>query len=534
MFPTRSEVPTSVTKWTFASAPGTPDARHSTDQMEVVETVMSTPSAGLPATASETHVSYVFFTADHAYKLKKPVSMPFLDFSTVQARQAACEREVALNRRLAPDVYEGVATVLDPDGQVCDHLVVMRRLPGDRSLESLIRNSDETLEDELKAIAHLLANFHATTDRSTEVNQASSIESVRGNWEANTVELQPFCDRFLDPTVVARVDDLARRYLAGREELFAERIAADRAVDGHGDLLAGDVFCLDDGPRVLDCLEFSDRLRYCDVLGDVAFLAMDIERLGRPDLAALFLSTYRDATGDDWPDSLAHHWIAYRAQVRAKVACLRWSEIGGPGKEDPRALLSIALAHLESATIRLVLVGGLPGTGKSTLAAGLAQTLGWDVLRSDVVRKELSGMKPTDSAEAPFGSGLYGPEVTSATYAEMLRSARGLLANGHSVVLDATWNSRSLREAAGLIAAEAHAELVELRCAAPLEVAASRIEARSANSADPSDATVEVAAALADESDPWPSAVVIDTAGAPETALDQARRVLASRPRGAG
>ena len=141
---------------------------------------------------------------------------------------------------------------------------------------------------------------------------------------------------------------------------------AGRARDGHGDLLADDIFLLDDGPRVLDCLEFDDALRLDDVLADVAFLAMDLERLGRPDLAERFLAAYRAASGDTWPSSLAHHHIAYRAQVRAKVSAIR-AEQGVPDSADKaQALLRLALAHLEAGRVRLVLVGGLPGTGKST------------------------------------------------------------------------------------------------------------------------------------------------------------------------
>lgn len=491
--------------------------------------VVSVKSPYFPAAVAETHVSYVFFAGDRAYKLKKPVQMPFLDFSTPEARRRACEREVALNRRLAPDVYEGVATVVGPDGQVCDHLVVMQRQPDDRCLAQLVRENDPGIEGELSNLARLLAQFHASADRSAEIDQAASVDAMRANWTANTAELDPYCGTMLDRAVVDQVDDLAQRYLAGRGDLIAERVAAGRVVDGHGDLLASDVFCREDGPRILDCLEFEDRLRFGDVLADVAFLAMDIERLGRPDLAAMFLSAYREAANDDWPDSLAHHWIAYRAQVRTKIACLRRSQGGESDAEEPRALLALTLAHMEAATVRLVLVGGLPGTGKSTLAAGLAEAFGWDLLRSDVVRKELAGVEVTSSTTTLLGDGLYRPEMTAATYAELLRRARDLLAHGRSVVLDATWSSQLWRDTAALSARNSHAELVELRCMAPSELAAARIETRRAAGRDPSDATAEIAFALADVTDPWPGAVDIYTTGTPETSLEQARQALATR-----
>src|SRR5690606_13545776 len=188
-----------------------------------------------------------------------------------------------------------------------------------------------------------------------------------------------------------------------RRRRSGRRVAAGRACDGHGDLLADDVFCLDDGPQVLDCLEFDDALRYEDVLADVAFMAMDLERLGRADLAEHFLDAYRRAAGEDWPASLAHHHIAYRAQVRAKVTAIR-AQQGDAGSVDAaRALLKLCFDHLEAGRVRLILVGGAPGTGKSTLAAGLAASLGATVLRSDVIRKERAGLAPSESAAAGFG-----------------------------------------------------------------------------------------------------------------------------------
>ena len=183
-----------------------------------------------------------------------------------------------------------------------------------------------------------------------------------------------------------RIADLARRYLASRKPLFDARVAAGRARDGHGDLLADDIYCLDDGPRLLDCLEFDENLRCSDVLGDVVFLAMDLERLGRRDLARTFLDAYRAESGDDWPASLADHWIAYRAHVRAKVAALRG---------DTTAVeqhLAIRVEHLERGRVRLVLVGGPPVTGKSSVARALADVSGWTLFRSDEIRKELAGL----------------------------------------------------------------------------------------------------------------------------------------------
>jgi aminoglycoside phosphotransferase family enzyme/predicted kinase len=466
-----------------------------------------------PAVA-ETHSGVVFFAGDRAYKLKKDVDLGFLDFTSREKRLAACQREVELNRRLSPDVYLGVADVLDASGEACDHLVVMRRMPTDRRLSTLVADG-APVEGDLDQLAALVAAFHATAERSPAADRAAGSEALAARWAANTAGLQAFAGRLLDRAAIEAVDRLAARYLAGRQPLLAERVAAGRACDGHGDLLSDDIFCLDDGPRVLDCLEFDDSLRLDDVLADVAFLAMDLERLGRLDLASRFLDAYRTASGDTWPASLAHHHIAYRAQVRAKVSAIR-SDQGVPSSaEKARALLDQALRHLQAGRIRLVLIGGLPGTGKSTLARGMGEATGAQVLRSDVVRKELAGLPADAPAGAPFEKGIYTAGHTTSVYDELLRRAEHALRRGEIVVLDASWNAEAHRAAARALAAETASDLVELRCVAPRDVAVARITARAAAGGDPSDADAGIAKAIAATSDPWPTSTALDTAVEP-------------------
>ena len=306
---------------------------------------------------------------------------------------------------------------------------------------------------------------------------------------------------------------LACRYLDGRGPLFAERVSHGRAVDGHGDLLADDIFCLDDGPRVLDCIEFDDQLRLGDGLADAAFLAMDLERLARPDLAEMFLAAYREHAADTWPASLAHHHIAYRAQVRAKVTAIR-AEQGAPGAAaEARELLDLAASHLDQAQIRLILVGGLPGTGKSTLAANLGDALGGVVLGSDVVRKELAGLSPGWPVAERFGEGIYSTAGTAATYRALLERARIALSHGETVLLDASWMHASWRDEARLVAATTSAHLVELSCDAPTVVTTSRLLRRAADGTDVSDATPQIATAMAEAAPRWPTATSIDTSG---------------------
>ncbi len=470
---------------------------------------------------AETHSGAVFFAGDRAFKLKKPVSFGFLDFSTLEARRRACEQELELNRRLAPDVYLDTAALVGSDGTASEHFVVMRRLPADRRLSALVE-AGAPVDDHLRALAHLLAAFHSRAARSAAIDGWAGRDAVLRRWEANAVEMAGLPGGVFQPGAAERVLFLARRYLAGRERLFSARLDAGRACDGHGDLLAEDIFCLDDGPRVLDCIDFDDRLRYGDVLYDVAFLAMDLERLGRPDLSRRFLGLYREFSGDSWPASLAHHYVAYRAQVRALVAGIRLVQADGASPEAARHLLALSAAHLELGRVRLVVVGGLPGTGKSTLAAQLAEALGAATIRSDEVRKQMMGIDPSTPRRAPLDHGLYEPEVTATTYAELVRRAGVCLSNGVSAVVDATFSDRRWREEMRTLAAEAVADLDELHCVAPLDLVESRIAARLASGGDASDATPAVARQFAAAEAPWPTAAPIDTSGPIESVRDAA------------
>jgi len=469
---------------------------------------------------AETHVSTLFFLGDRAYKLLKPVDLGFLDHRRREARQAACRREVELNRRLAPDVYLGVLDVVDEAGRPLDHLVAMRRMPADRALAAILDAPEAP--DRLREVAGAVAAFHARAGRGPAIDAAGRRDAVLANWADNLAQMRPFAGEVLPAAEVAAVERLARAYLEGRGRLFARRIADGRVCDGHGDLLAEDIFCLPDGPRILDCLAFDDRLRHGDVLADVAFLAMDLEARDHTELARGFLERYGELSSERHPASLADHYVAYRAHVRAKVACLRWREGDEPAADRARRLHRLAAERLERARVRLVLVGGTPGTGKSTLAAALSGRTGWAVLRSDEVRKDLAGLDRGAGAGAGFREGLYAPAATERVYSELARLARGLLELGESVVVDASWSSASHRDGARAVAAAARADVHELRCAAPGELARRRIDSRLRAGGDASDATPEIARRLAESFDPWPEARTLDTDRPLGETLDEA------------
>ncbi|MER5435237.1 AAA family ATPase [Streptomyces sp. NPDC002588] len=476
------------------------------------------------AEVCETHSAIVFFAGDRAYKVKKPVSLGFLDYTTRAARRTACEREVVLNRRFAADVYLGLGEFRGPGTEAPEPLVVMRRMPAERRLSRLVREG-AALDDVLRAVARHLATWHAEAPRGPEVDEQGTRDALSARWEAGFAQVHASAGDGSVPDGVPEAERLVRRYLAGRERLFASRVEQGRVVDGHGDLLAEDVFCLDDGPRVLDCLEFDDRLRYVDGLDDAAFLAMDLEQLGAPEAAAGFLAWYSEYSGDPAPASLWHHYVAYRAFVRAKVSLVQARQ-GAPGAQAAaRRLVSTSLRHLRTSAVGLTLVGGLPGSAKSTLSGALADRLGLSLLSSDRVRKELAGIPAEQSAAAGYGDGLYTPEWTARTYAALLDRAAALLSAGESVVLDATWSDPAQRDAARRVAERADADLVALHCHAPADVTAARLRARSAG---PSDADLGIATAMAARESAWPEAVGVDTSGPLESAVGRA--LAAVRP----
>jgi aminoglycoside phosphotransferase family enzyme/predicted kinase len=467
----------------------------------------------------ETTISTVILSRDRVWKMRKPVAFPYLDQRSLNDQRRLCEREVELNSRLAPDVYLGVVEVDDPTTGERRPATLMRRMPDARSLSALMA-SGEDVRPQLREIARTMAAFHLSADSAPRIAAAGQPKADTKRWHDVLIALARFADTVLDGTVLEHVSCLTDEYIAGRSGLFEHRIATDKIVDGHGDLLADDIFCLSDGPAILDCLEFSDELRYCDVLSDVASLAMDCERLGHGELGEYFLREYATYTADSFPASLAHHYIAYRAVVRCEVACLRHEQGAADAAERARMLLGIADRHLVLGRVSWVLVGGPPGVGKSTVAGELADALGWTVLRSDEVRREVIGGSLQGTSE--WLSDHFSARNTSITYHEMIRRAERLAAMGESVILDATWRSAPLREMALRAAVHAQCAHLALRCDAPAPVAEHRVARRIAAGTDISMATAAIARRIGEAFDAWPAAVVIGTGQPVAEALTEA------------
>ncbi len=464
--------------------------------------------ASEPPEVHETHTGMVVLIGDRAYKSKKPVVTDFLDFSTVQRREEACQREVQLNSRLARDSYLGIAHLTDPAGGQQEPVIVMRRYPDSIRLASMVRRG-EPVEDHLSAIARTLAQFHAGAARSRKIDDCAKVAAITARWSENLTELHRYAPALLASESLAEVQRLAMQFIDGRAALFADRITDRRILDGHGDLIADDIFCLPDGPVLLDCLEFDDQLRFVDSLDDAAFLAMDLEFLGRDDLAEFFLKQYRHLAADPGPEALVHFYIAYRAVVRAKVDCIRVDQ-GDRDKaaSDARRHLELALQHLRAGTVRLVLVGGGPGTGKTTLARALGERTHAQVISSDDIRLQLQSDGEIEGPAGTYNAGLYSPEKIDAVYATMLRRARLLLAGGHPVILDGTWRDPQQRAKAEEMGRQERCPTVELVCTVALDEAIARIADRGVTT---SDATPQIASAIDHDGRFWGGAHHIDT-----------------------
>src|SRR5579872_5821649 len=417
------------------------------------------PFAAAGLDVRQTHISVVFLAGEFVYKVKKPVKLSFLDFSSLEKRRHFCDEEVRLNRRLAPNVYLGVVPIardgsrlsFEGSGEVVDWAVKMRRLPEEATLERYVAR-DAIDVARIEALARRVAGFHASAARSDHIAAFGCFDVVAPNIRENFAVSEPAIGRTIDPAVRDRLIALFETSLHDLRAIIDSRSARGRPCDTHGDLHLDHVYLFPERPPpadlvIVDCIEFNERFRYTDPVADMAFLAMDLAFHGRRDLAAAFVEAYFSASGDAHGRQLLPLYLSYRAAVRGKVDGLQLAEPEIPEEDRARALARarghwlLALGELETRERRpcLVLVGGLPGTGKSTLAAQLAARANFHVIRSDVVRKELARLSPETPSVAGFGTGLYAADWTRRTYAECLRRAEQLLFDGERVIVDASF-----------------------------------------------------------------------------------------------
>jgi hypothetical protein len=454
-----------------------------------------------PVDQLETHISWVLLAGDHAYKIKKAVDLGFLDFSMLEKRRYYCEEELRLNRRLAPDLYLEVVPiagsadhpVLNGSGPAIEYAVKMRRFPQACLLDQILLRGELTPET-VDAIACKIANFHGRTAVADQQSPFGAPERTHQPVSENFAQIR---QRLRDSEDLVRLDELERwseREYQVRFNALAARKARGLVRECHGDLHLGNMALLDGEVVPFDCLEFSDNLRWIDVISEAAFLTMDLQDRGRPDLARRFLNAYLEQTGDYDGLEVLRYYLVYRAMVRAKVACIRagQAELSDVHWAQYRNHIELAAGFTCPSQPFLASTHGLSGSGKTTVAQSLLESVSVFRVRSDVERKRLYGLRPEARSGAGTGDGIYSQEANERTYRRLAELARGIVQSGFSAVVDAAFLKRRERAAFRELAQESGAPFVILDVSAPEDLLRERVMQRMQHGRDASEADIAV------------------------------------------
>ena len=445
----------------------------------------------------ETHISWVLLTGEVALKIKKPVKLPFLDFSSLEARRHYCEEEIRLNRRLAPELYLDVVSIggtrddpmLDREPAV-DYAVRMREFPSEARLDRQITNG-MIRADEISALAELIGRFHMQLPATPVDPECGTAARILRSVEKNLVETTQ--------TVPARLapDSALYRYVVdeGRqlETVLTRRKQASAIKEGHGDLHLENLVHWQDRIIPFDALEFDPALRWIDVIDEAAFLVMDLIAHGAEDLAFTFLNRYLEITGDYDGLSVLRYYLVHRALVRAKVRAIKAAQNDAMiAEKEAEPYLALAEKLIVASRPVLVITHGLSGSGKSTWSEGLIPALPAIRVRSDVERKRLAGFAEYQRSGSPVGGGIYAEDMSALTYATLARHAETALRAGLNVIVDAAFLVSEQREIFSSLADRAGADFVILEFEADPETLRKRVAKRQAAQAGVSEADVRV------------------------------------------
>ena len=454
----------------------------------------------------QTHVSAIFLTGEHAYKVKKPVDFGFLDFSTLEKRKFYCEQEVVLNRRLCSEIYLGVVEIRlhqgrislgEGPGAIVEYAVFMKQLPQDCMMERRLSRGEIT-PALLDKIAAKIAHFHAQAESNSEIASFGTIDTIRHNLEENFSQTEKYIGLSLAAEIFREIQEDTYRFMQKHLSLFNRRISEGRIRDCHGDLHLQHI-CLTEEIFIFDCIEFNRRFRYSDVAADIAFLLMDLDFHGfsllSADLGARYLRTSRD-----WSlFLLLDFYKSYRAYVRGKVLSFRFDDPAIAKAEKGSALEEARVyfrwAHHYAGRLNrpaLLITCGLMGTGKSTIAQALSEALGWPRLSSDALRKELASLSPREHRYEKFQQGLYSPAFSRKTYEALFERARNILDRGFSLIIDASFKKQRDRREAWLLAHQAGADFLLIECQVPEGEAQRRLALRLSDPNEPSDGRWEL------------------------------------------
>ncbi|RMH37983.1 MAG: aminoglycoside phosphotransferase [Nitrospirae bacterium] len=415
----------------------------------------------------ETHISWVLLTGPYAYKIKKPVDLGFVDFRELERRQYFCMEEVRLNRRLAPELYLGVVTItgtpdspqLGGEGPPIEYAVKMKQFPQEMLLTRVLARGHLT-PAHIDALAAQIADFH----------QRIAVADVASPFGAPDVIIKPVRENFQQLPIVIRewfgADRLERLRTWTEEEharlieVFQRRKAEGCIRECHGDLHLGNMALIEKTITIFDCIEFSEALRWIDVMSEMAFTVMDLHHRGCPAYGRRLLNGYLEWTGDYWGVRVFRYYQTYRAIVRAKVAGIRWEQTEAQHadrlvlREELLSYLTLAERLVKEGSCAVIILHGLSGSGKTSLAQELLEATGAIRVRSDIERKRLFGVKPHERTDKAQESVVYSEETTQAVYGRLEECARHVLAAGYPVIVDATFLRRVQRERFQRLAAE--------------------------------------------------------------------------------
>jgi aminoglycoside phosphotransferase family enzyme/predicted kinase len=456
---------------------------------------------GVAVEVLETHISWVLLAGDYAYKIKKAVNLGFLDFSTLEKRRFYCGEELRLNRRLAPDLYLEVVPVAgsadhpawNGTGPAIEYAVKMRRFPQASLLDQVLLRGELTSAT-VDAIARRIADFHEHTAVADDESPFGTPERTRLPVAENFAQIRP---RLRDDADLIRLNELSRwseREYQARFKTLAVRKARGMIRECHGDLHLGNMALLGGEAVPFDCIEFSDNLRWIDVISEAAFLNMDLQDRGRPDLARRFLNAYLEQTGDYEGLEVLRYYLVYRAMVRAKVACIRAGQAEQPAGHwtQYRNHIELAAGFTRPFQPFLAITHGLSGSGKTTVTQSLLEAASLFRVRSDVERKRLYGLKPEARSSAGAGEGIYSVEANERTYRRLAEVARGIVQSGYPAIVDAAFLKRRERAAFHELAQELGVPFVILDVTAPENLLRERVKQRMQRGRDASEADIAV------------------------------------------
>ena len=445
----------------------------------------------------ETHISWVILTGDYVYKIKKPINLGFLDFSSLTQRRFYCEEELRLNRRLAPAIYLDVipirgspdAPYFRDDGDIIVYAVRMRQFPQSAQLDRMLQQGNlpaSYLED----IAEVVAKFHGKVDKAPAATQYGEPEQVWQPVEENFVQIREREERTHILEQLDKLQGWSQQNFTHLQSVIRQRKRDGFVRECHGDLHLRNIAWFENAPVIFDCIEFSAALRWIDVISDITFLFMDLIDRRQPALAYRMLNRYLSHTGDYAGLVLLPFYFVYRAMVRAKVNCIRLSQSDLSTQErtadeqEFAGYLELAQSFIRQRKPVLMITWGLSASGKSTISEGLLAELGAVRLRSDVERKRLAGIDAMTRAKSIPGAGIYTPEMSDRTYAHLLHQAQTLLTAGFPVIVDAAFLEASRRKPFAELAQQLHMPFVILQCVASASSLRQRICQREDDASD--------------------------------------------------